>query len=53
MWSLSYDSVAHGFTLIADPESFLVDKESRLEPGEAGRAKLWGAAVSSALLESD
>ena len=43
----------HGFHVIADPESFLVDKESHLEPGETERAKLWGAALCSALLEAD
>jgi len=32
----------HGFDLVADPESFLVTKENRLEPGEEARAGEWG-----------
>ncbi|MFC9841194.1 flavodoxin family protein [Rhodococcus sp. NPDC127530] len=31
-----------GFELVAESESFLVDKESRLEEGEAVRAERWG-----------
>ena len=32
----------HGLELVAEPESFLVTKESRLEPNEATRAQEWG-----------
>jgi len=32
----------HGFEVIAEPESFLVTKESHLETGEATRAEQWG-----------
>ena len=38
----------HGFDLVADPESFLVDKENRLLPGEDERAAEWGEAVAAA-----
>jgi hypothetical protein len=33
----------HGFTLVADPESFLVTGDSKLRPGEQERAAKWGA----------
>jgi hypothetical protein len=36
----------HGFRLVADPESFLVDKETHLVAGEADRAQSWGASLS-------
>lgn len=39
----------HGFQLVADPESFLVDKHNELVPGEAERARAWGAQVGTAL----
>jgi hypothetical protein len=32
----------HGFRLVADPESFLVDKHNALVAGEAERARTWG-----------
>ncbi len=32
----------HGVELIAEPESFLVTKQTHLEPGEADRAYDWG-----------
>jgi hypothetical protein len=32
----------HGFEMIAEPESFLVTKQSHLETGEATRAERWG-----------
>lgn len=38
----------HGYDLVVEPESFLVDKESRLLDGEAERAERWGAALSVA-----
>ncbi|MFD6859738.1 flavodoxin family protein [Rhodococcus sp. NPDC060090] len=34
-----------GLTLIAEPESFLVDKQTVLEPREAERASQWGRAL--------
>ena len=37
----------HGFRLIAEPESFLVDRETRLLPGELERARAWGAALAT------
>ena len=36
----------HGFELVADPESFLVDKQSKLEPGEEDRAEQWGRSLA-------
>jgi Flavodoxin len=38
----------HGCTLVARPESFLVTKDSRLEPGEEERARRWGARLAQA-----
>jgi hypothetical protein len=32
----------HGYQLVADPESFLVTKETILEPDELERAHAWG-----------
>lgn len=39
-----------GFTLIAKPESFLVDKETRLVAGETERATAWGASLAADLV---
>jgi hypothetical protein len=39
---------AHGFDLVADPESFFVDKTNHLEPGEIDRATAWGHEVAEA-----
>ena len=36
-----------GARLLAEPESFLVDKRSHLLPGEADRARRWGAEIAS------
>ncbi len=33
----------HGFDVVAEPESFLVTKQDRLEPQEQDRARDWGA----------
>ncbi len=41
---------SHGLTLLAPPESFLVDKDTALLPGEAGRAERWGRLLASALI---
>jgi hypothetical protein len=38
-----------GYDLVADPESFLVDKQNHLLPGEADRAVAWGATLASSL----
>jgi hypothetical protein len=40
----------HGFTLVAKPESFLVDKQNHLVAGEADRATLWGASLARDLV---
>ncbi len=40
---------AHGFEVIAEPESFLVTKQDLLEPDEASRARDWGARLASAV----
>jgi hypothetical protein len=32
----------HGFTVAAEPESFLVDKHNELVPGETDQACAWG-----------
>lgn len=37
-----------GATLLAEPESFLVSRENRLEPHEGGRAREWGAELAVA-----
>lgn len=39
----------HGCTLAAEPESFLVTKESQLEPHEAERATRWAASLGAAI----
>jgi hypothetical protein len=41
----------HGCTLIVDPESFLVTKDSHLEPDEEAHARRWGAELAAALVE--
>jgi Flavodoxin len=35
-----------GYRVVATPESFLVDKQNRLLPGEAARAVAWGAELA-------
>ena len=37
----------HGFTVVAEPESFLVTKQDRLEPHEQDRARDWGARLTA------
>jgi len=39
----------HGCSLLADPESFLVTKDSHLEPDEEGRARSWGERLGAAM----
>jgi len=40
---------AHGFDVVAEPESFLVTKQDRLEPQENIRAREWGARLAAAV----
>jgi len=37
----------HGFSLVVDPESFLVDKDNHLIEREDDRAETWGAALAA------
>jgi flavodoxin len=37
----------HGFTLIAQAESFLVTTDNKLRPGEEDRAQKWGEALAA------
>ena len=37
----------HGFRLLTDPESFLVDRYNQLIEGEADRAQEWGEALAA------
>ena len=39
----------HGFELVAEPESFLVTKQDRLEPQEQDRARAWGASLATGI----
>ena len=39
----------HGLGQVAEPESFLVDKENHLQPGEEERAEEWGARLAAAV----
>jgi len=36
----------HGFDVIAEPESFVVTKQDRLEPHEQDRARDWGVMLA-------
>jgi Flavodoxin len=40
---------AHGFDLVAEPESFLVTKQDRLEPQETVRAREWAAKLAAGI----
>ena len=40
----------HGFDLVGEPESFLVDKQHHLLAGEADRAVAWGARLSGTVI---
>jgi hypothetical protein len=40
----------HGMSLVAEPESFLVDKQNRLLPGEQERARAWGEHLAVSLV---
>ncbi len=39
---------AHGFDVVAEPESFIVTKQDRLQPHEITRAREWGAKLAAA-----
>lgn len=39
----------HGFDVVVDPASFLVDKQNRLMTGQAQLAKAWGACLAGQL----
>jgi len=39
----------HGATLVDEPTSFLVTKESHLEPGEEHKAREWGKQIAAAV----
>jgi hypothetical protein len=43
---------AHGFDVVAEPESFLVTKQDRLEPDEATRAREWGTKLAAGIVPS-
>jgi hypothetical protein len=43
---------AHGFDVIAEPESFLVTKQDQLEAGETNRARDWGAKLAASIVPS-
>jgi hypothetical protein len=36
----------HGFQLVAEPMSFLVDRHTHLMPGEDEEAERWGATLA-------
>jgi hypothetical protein len=40
---------AHGFDVVAEPESFIVTKENHLEDHEIEHAQEWGAGLVAAL----
>lgn len=42
----------HGFELVCEPESFLVDKHNHLLPGEGDRAHDWAARLTSVPMRS-
>ena len=42
----------HGFDVVAEPESFLVTRQDRLEPQETTRAREWGAKLAASLTPS-
>jgi hypothetical protein len=39
----------HGLSILAEPESFLVDRDNHLIDGEADRARTWGSSLARAL----
>jgi hypothetical protein len=47
--AIARDLHRHGFQVLVEPESFLVDRETRLLEGELERARAWGAGLAAAL----
>ncbi len=43
----------HGFTLVADPESFIIDTHQRLRDGEEERAATWASSLVPELVTAD
>jgi hypothetical protein len=43
---------AHGFAVVAKPESFLVTRQDRLEPHQTTRAREWGARLAAGIVPS-
>jgi hypothetical protein len=43
---------AHGFDVVAEPESFLVTKQDLLEPQETTRARDWGTRLAAGIAPS-
>jgi len=43
---------AHGFDVLAEPESFLVTRQDRLEPQETARAREWAARLAAVIASS-
>ena len=43
---------AHGFDVVAEPESFLVTKQDRLDPEETTRARDWGTKLAAGIAPS-
>jgi hypothetical protein len=43
---------AHGFDVVAEPESFFVTKQDRLDPEEAARAREWGNRLAARVTPS-
>jgi hypothetical protein len=41
----------HGFDVVAEPESFLVTKQDRLEPQEQDRARGWAAKLAAGIAQ--
>ena len=44
--------VRHGYELIAEPESFLVDKQTRLLDSEAERARYWAKGLATSIVHA-
>jgi len=42
----------HGFDVVAEPESFLVTKQDRLQPEETTRARAWGSRLAAGIAAS-
>ncbi len=43
---------AHGFDVVAEPKSFLVTRQTQLEPPETARAREWGAKLAAGIAPS-